>query len=84
MAADAVKGCVHLQAQRVKGVIMPGSVIRRGAVVRRSILAENATVSAGAIVGEKEGNIAVVGQGVNVPAGASVSAGQQVDENTEF
>ena len=36
------------------------------------------------IVGEKEGNIAVVGQGVNVPAGASVSAGQQVDENTEF
>ena len=65
-------------------VIMPGSVIRRGAVVRRSILAENATVSAGAIVGEKEGNIAVVGQGVNVPAGASVSAGQQVDENTEF
>jgi glucose-1-phosphate adenylyltransferase len=65
-------------------VIMPGSVIRRGAVVRRSILAENATVSAGAIVGENEGNIAVVGQGVNVPAGASVSAGQQVDENTEF
>ena len=65
-------------------VIMPGSIIRRGAVVRRTIVAENAVVSAGAIVGENEGNIAVVGQGINVPAGASVSAGQQVDEKKEF
>ena len=65
-------------------VIMPGSIIRRGAVVRRTIVAENAVVSAGAIVGENEGNIAVIGQGVNVPAGATVSAGQQVDEKTEF
>jgi len=65
-------------------VIMPGSIIRRGAVVRRTIVAENAIVSAGAVVGEEKGNIAVVGQGINVPAGASISAGQQVDENTEF
>jgi len=65
-------------------VIMPGSVIRRGAVVRRSILAENAEISAGAIVGENEGNIAVVGHGVTVPAGASVAAGEQVDESYAF
>ena len=65
-------------------VIMPGSVIRRGAVVRRSIVAENATVGAGAIIGEEEGNIAVIGQGVTLPAGVSVAAGQQVDEETTF
>ena len=61
-------------------VIMPGSVIRRGAVVRRSIVAENATVGAGAIIGEDTGNIAVIGQGVSVPAGKSVPAGVQVDD----
>ena len=65
-------------------VVMPGSVIRRGAVVRRSIIAENAVVGPGAIVGEAEGNIAVVGQGVTLPAGVSVAAGQQVDETTSF
>ena len=65
-------------------VIMPGSIIRRGAVVCRSIVAENAVIGAGAIVGEKEGNIAVVGQGISLPAGVSVSAGQQVDETTVF
>lgn len=65
-------------------VIMPGSIIRRGAVVCRSIVAENAVIGAGAIVGEEEGNIAVVGQGISLPAGVSVSAGQQVDETTVF
>ena len=65
-------------------VIMPGSVIKRGAVIRRAIIAERAVVSAGAIVGEDEGNIAVVGQGINIPAGASIPAGQQVDESYTF
>ena len=65
-------------------VIMPGSVIKRGAVVRRSIVAENAVIGAGAIVGEDEGNIAVVGQGVTLPAGVSVPAGAQVDEAYTF
>jgi glucose-1-phosphate adenylyltransferase len=49
-------------------------------VVRRSIVAENATVGAGAIIGEDTGNIAVIGQGVSVPAGKSVPAGVQVDD----
>ena len=65
-------------------VLMPGCVIRRGAVVRRTIVAENATVGAGAIVGEDEGNIAVIGQGVTLPAGVSIPAGQQVDEAYAF
>ena len=65
-------------------VIMPGSVIRRGAVVRRSIVAENAVVGAGCIIGEEKGNIAVIGQGITLPAGVSVPAGQQVDEEYKF
>ena len=65
-------------------VVMPGSVIKRGAIVRRSIIAENATVGAGSVIGENEGNIAVIGQSVALPAGVSVSAGQQVDETTTF
>ncbi len=65
-------------------VIMPGAVIRRGAVVRRAIIAENAIVGAGSVVGEETGNIAVVGQAVELPAGVSVTAGQQVDASTTF
>ena len=63
-------------------VIMPGAVIHRGAVVRRAIVAENAVVGAGTCVGEAEGNIAVIGQNVTLPAGVQVTAGQQVDETT--
>ena len=65
-------------------VIMPGAVIKRGAVVRRSIVAEDAVIGAGCIVGEETGNIAVVGFGVQLPAGVSVAAGQQVDEKVTF
>jgi len=71
-------------AEVVDSVIMPGAIIRRGAVVRRSIVAEGAVIGAGAIVGEKEGNVAVVGPKVQLPAGVSVPAGQQVDEDTTF
>lgn len=65
-------------------VIMPGSVIHRGAIVRRTIVAENAVIGAGAIVGEETGNIAVVGHDVSLPAGVSVAAGVQVDQETAF
>ena len=65
-------------------VVMPGSIIKRGAIVRRSIVAENATVGAGSIIGEDSGNIAVIGQGVFLPAGVSVPSGTQVDESYSF
>ncbi|MDD6049786.1 MAG: sugar phosphate nucleotidyltransferase, partial [Clostridiales bacterium] len=65
-------------------VVMPGAVIKRGAFVRRCIIAENAVVGAGALVGEETGDIAVVGNGVHLPAGVTVKAGVQVDENTSF
>ena len=65
-------------------VIMPGSIVRRGAVVRRTIVSEHAVIGAGAIVGEETGNIAVIGHGVTLPAGVSVKAGVQVDQDTTF
>ena len=65
-------------------VIMPGSVVKRGAIVRRTIVAEDAVIGAGAIIGEETGNIAVIGHAANVPAGASVGAGVQVDTETVF
>ena len=71
-------------AKVTDSVIMPGSVIKRGAVVRRAIVAENAVVGAGAFVGEEKGNIAVIGQNITLPAGVTVSAGQQVDETVTF
>ena len=71
-------------ASVIDAVVMPGAVIKRGAVVRRCIIAENAVVGAGALVGEETGDIAVVGNAVQLPAGATVKAGVQVDENTTF
>ena len=65
-------------------VVMPGAVIHRGAIVRRAIIAENAIVGPGCVVGEETGNIAVVGHGITLPAGVSVTAGQQVDTSTTF
>ena len=52
-------------------------LIERGAQVRRAIIAEGAVIGAGATVGEETGNIAVVGQQVNLPAGSAVKAGEQ-------
>ena len=60
-------------------VIMPGAVIHSGAVVRRAIVAENAVIFGGSIIGDEEGNIAVVGPGSTVPEGTKVSAGEQFE-----
>ncbi len=65
-------------------VVMPGVTIKRGAVVHRAIVAEGATIGAGSFIGEDTGNIAVVGYDIEVPAGVSVAAGQQVDETTKY
>lgn len=71
-------------AQVVDAVVMPGATIRRGAIVRRTIVAEGAEIGPGCIVGEETGDIAVVGWDVKLPAGVTVTAGQQVDEETKF
>lgn len=64
-------------ASVIDSVLMPGAVVERGAQVRRAIIAEGAVIGAGATVGEETGNIAVVGQQVNLPAGSAVKAGEQ-------
>ena len=64
-------------ASVIDSVLMPGAVVERGAQVRRAIVAEGAVIGAGAPVGEETGNIAVVGQQVNLPAGSTVKAGEQ-------
>lgn len=70
---------VEQGASVVDSVVMPGAVIQRGAMVRRAIIAEGAVIGPGCMVGESQGNIAVVGQGVNLPAGVRVPAGEQVE-----
>ena len=68
-------------AEVLDSVIMPGAVIKAGAKVRRAIVAENAVVESGAKVGEETGLIAVVAQGVTVPDGCYVKAGEQYAQN---
>ena len=70
---------VEQGASIIDSVVMPGAVIQRGALVRRAIIAEGAVIGAGCLVGESQGNIAVVGQGVCLPAGVHVPAGEQVE-----
>ena len=60
-------------------VIMPGTIIESGAIVRRCIIAENCTVSSGCVVGETEGDIALIGQDTVLPGGYAVKAGEQID-----
>ena len=66
-------------ASVIDSVVMPGAVIERGAVIRRAIIAENAVIGPGCHVGEEEGDIAVVGQNMTLPAGVKVAAGEQVE-----
>ncbi len=66
-------------ASIIDSVVMPNAVIERGAVIRRAIIAENAVIGPGCHVGEEEGDIAVVGQNMSLPAGVKVSAGEQVE-----
>ena len=63
-------------------VIMPNTRICSGAVVRRAIVAENTVVSAGCIVGEENGDIALVGANTVLPEGYTVAPGAQVDTDS--
>ena len=60
-------------------VVMPGTRIESGAIVRRAIVAENCVISSDCVVGEPEGDIALVGQETTLPEGFVVKAGEQVD-----
>lgn len=62
-------------------VIMPNTRIAAGAVVRRAIVAENCVISRDCIVGEDEGEIALIGQDTVLPQGYVVAAGKQIDNS---
>ncbi len=63
-------------------ILMPGVHICRGACVQYAILAENVTVGENAVIGERpedkenleEWGVSVVGEGIFVPANASIPA----------
>lgn len=60
-------------------VIMPNTKIEAGAVVRRTIIAENCIIRKDCVVGEAEGDIALIGQDTILPEGFKVLAGEQID-----
>lgn len=72
---------VEAGADVVDSVIMPNAVIERGAIINRAIIAEGAHIGPGAVIGKENGNIAVVGQGVRLPAGFVVEAGTQIEQH---
>ncbi len=68
-------------AEIIDSVVMPNAIIERGAIIKRAIIGEGAHVGPGAVIGKDKGNIAVVGQGVRLPAGFVVEAGTQVEQH---
>ena len=69
-------------------LVMPGAVIRKGANVRYSIIAENVEVCENAdigadpaVVGAEDWGITVVGAGLKIGKGASISANKMITEN---
>ena len=64
-------------------VIMSGSVVEAGATVQYAILDENVTIGKNASVGAADAgsaSIAVVGAGIRIPDGGTVTAGEMVSE----
>lgn len=67
-------------------LVMPGSVIKKGAVVRYAIVAEDTVIEENAVIGQSPESvenidnwgIAVIGDGLKVGKGATVSAGKMI------
>lgn len=62
-------------------VIMPNTRIETGAVVRRAIVAEGCVIQKDCVVGEAEGDIALIGQDTVLPKGYKVLGGEQIDNS---
>ena len=62
-------------------VIMPNTRIETGAVVCRSIVAEGCVIQKDCVVGEAEGDIALIGQDTVLPKGYKVLGGEQIDNS---
>ena len=61
------------------GVNIASNAIVEDSVIRRSIVSENCVISSDCVVGELEGDIALIGQDTTLPEGYVVKAGEQVD-----
>ncbi|MBE6760471.1 MAG: glucose-1-phosphate adenylyltransferase [Ruminococcaceae bacterium] len=80
---------VEKGARVTDSIIMPGATIKAGATVQYAIVAEDAVIGEGAVVGQRPENvenkdewgIAVIGNGVEVGAGAIVAAKAMIDED---
>lgn len=70
-------------------LVMPGSVIKKGAVVRYAIVAEDTIIEENAVIGEspeavgniEDWGIAVIGDGLKVGKGATVTAGKMITKD---
>lgn len=70
-------------------LVMPGSVIKKGAVVRYAIVAEDTVIEENAVIGEspeavgniEDWGIAVIGDGLKVGKGATVTAGKMITKD---
>ncbi|MBQ6239178.1 MAG: glucose-1-phosphate adenylyltransferase [Firmicutes bacterium] len=79
---------VHIAKDAIveDSVILPNAVIEEGAVVRYSIVAQGAVIGKGAVIGAAKeecepGSIAVIGENIEVEAGACVKPGVMAGEN---
>jgi len=80
---------VEKGARVTDSIIMPGATIKAGATVQYAIVAEDAVIGEGAVVGQRPENvqnkdewgIAVIGNGINVGAGAVIPAKAMIDED---
>jgi glucose-1-phosphate adenylyltransferase len=62
-------------------VLLPGSVVRDGATVERAILDDDVEVCGGASVGERDGDIALVGRRAVVEGGVRLGAGARFPDD---
>jgi glucose-1-phosphate adenylyltransferase len=60
-------------------ILLHGVVVRSGARIERAILDAGAEVGAGAVIGARDGDLALVGRRVRIPAGARIEAGARVE-----
>ena len=64
------------QGAVVRGaVLLPGSIVRAGATVERAILDDGVEVGKKATVGERDGEIALIGRGARIDDGARLGGG---------
>lgn len=60
-------------------LLLHETVVRSGARIDRAILDVGVEAGKKAVIGERNGDLALVGQRVKIPAGARIAAGARVE-----